>query len=137
MDQETISIDSTQHPGLTTYHDSCSYGRNSLKAFGQGYFAEGRRISRSCCPDFVDMIPGGNGNYCCGAGGGGWALPWAEERVFYGRVKADQIKQTAADRVLVSCPTCLDQIKNSLNKEFNLGVEANSLWQVVADSLII
>lgn len=137
MNQHRIKLSSELHPGLTTYHDSCHYGRKSLKAFGQGYFNEGRTISRCCCPEFIDMIPRGNGNYCCGAGGGGWALPWAEERVYYGRVKAAQIKRSGAERVLVSCPTCRDQIKNSLNKEFTLGIAVQYLWEVVADSLIM
>lgn len=137
MNQGRIKVSSELHPGVTTYHDGCHYGRNSLKTFGHGYFEEGRIIGRSCCPEFVDMTPSGNGSYCCGAGGGGWALPWAEERVYYGRVKADQIKETGANRVIVSCPTCRDQLKNSLNKEFNLGIEVKYLWEIVSDSLIV
>lgn len=135
MNQNRINVNSDLHPGVTTYHDSCHYGRNSLKTFGHGYFEEGRIISRHCCPEFADMVPSGNGNYCCGAGGGGCALPWAEERVYYGRVKAEQIKKTGAERVIVSCPTCHDQLKDSLNKEFNLGIEVKYLWEIVAESL--
>ncbi len=137
MVQNRISVNGSLHPGITTFHDSCHYGRKSLKAFGHGYFKEARIIGRSCCPEFIDMTPNGNGSYCCGAGGGGWALPWAEERVYYGRVKAEQIKKTGAERVLVSCPTCRDQLKTLLNKEFNLGIEVQYLWELVADSLIL
>ena len=137
MNNDRIRINSDLHPGSTTYHDGCRYGRSSLKAFGHGYFEEPRIISRSCCPELIEMIPTANGSYCCGAGGGGWALPWPEERVYHGRVKADQIRQTDAERVIVSCPSCRDQLKYTLSKEFNLDIEVKYLWEVVADSITI
>lgn len=122
---------------LTTYHDPCNYGRKSLKAFGQGYFEEGRDITRACCPSFVDMIPSGNQNYCCGAGGGVWAMSFSPERVYHGRMKARQIRETGAQLVVTQCHNCKDQINISLNKEFNLDVTVKHLCQLVADSLIM
>ena len=137
LENDRIKVNSELHTSLTTYHDPCNYGRKSLKAFGHGYFEEGRIITRACCPDFVDMVPKGNGNYCCGAGGGAWALPYAAERVYYGRLKARQIRETEARLVIAPCHNCRDQLKKSLNVEYELGVEVKYLWELVADSLIL
>lgn len=132
-----IQVDPSIHPELTTYHDPCNYGRKSLKAFGHGYFEEGRWLTRQCAPAFVDMYPNREGNYCCGAGGGAWAMPFKEERVFYGRFKARQIENTRAKLVIAPCHNCRDQIMKSLRKEYNLDVEVKYLWELVADSLIL
>jgi Fe-S oxidoreductase len=135
--EERIHLDQTVHQQLTTYHDSCNYGRKSLKAFGHGYFEEGRMILKSCCPKYVEMYPEREGNYCCGAGGGAWAMPFKEERVFYGRVKARQIQNTGAQLVITPCHNCRDQIMKSLCKEYNLSVDVKYLWELVADSLVL
>ncbi len=119
-----------------TYHDSCNYGRKSLKTFGHGYFEEGRRIVRRCRPEYVDMTPDREGNYCCGGGGGLWAMPFTEERVYYGRIKARQIRKTGAGMVATSCHNCRDQLL-SLRNEYDLDVEVKLLWQLVADSLVM
>jgi len=132
-----IKVDSTRHPQRTTYHDPCNYGRKSLKTFGHGYFEEGRIITKECAPDFVEMYPNRESNYCCGAGGGAWAMPFKAERVYYGRIKARQIKETEAELVVTPCHNCRDQIMKSLNKEYDLGVEVKYMWELVADSLIL
>ncbi len=137
LQDNRITVDPNIHTSLTTYHDPCNYGRKSLKAFGHGYFEEGRIITRACCPDFVDMAPKGNGNYCCGAGGGAWAMPFAAERVYYGRIKARQISETGAELVVTPCHNCRDQIMKSLNKEYELGIEVKYMWELVADSLVL
>lgn len=137
MRENRITLDNTIHTKLTTYHDPCNYGRKSLKAFGHGYFEEGRIITRACCPSYVDMEPNRNGNYCCGAGGGAWAMPYSPERVFYGRIKARQIQECGAKMVIAPCHNCRDQLKKSLNKEFDLGIEVKYLWELVSDSVVL
>ena len=119
-----------------TYHDSCHFGRKSVRAFGRGFFEEPRWIIRQCGADLVEMYPNREGNYCCGGGGGAWALPYHEERVFHGRFKARQIRNTGAGRVVVSCHNCRDQILKSLCKEYDLKVEVTYLWELVADALV-
>jgi len=130
-------VDNSIHEELTTVHDPCNYGRKSQKAFGKAYFDEARWITRQCCEHFVDMDPTGMNNFCCGGGGGAWAMPYSNERIFYGRVKAKQIKDTGAKMVVAPCHNCRDQIMKSLNKEFALGVEVKYLWELVADSLVV
>jgi Fe-S oxidoreductase len=83
------------------------------------------------------MYPGHEANYCCGAGGGAWAMPFKEERVFYGRIKAQQIRKSGAKMVIAPCHNCRDQIMKSLDKEYNLGIEVKYIWELVADSLIM
>lgn len=136
IDQGKITLDNTKHPMRATYHDPCNYGRKSMKAFGQAYYEEGRRITKACCPEYKDMEPHGESNYCCGAGGGAWAMPFAPERVFHGRIKARQIKETGSGLVISSCHNCRDQLMKSLNSEFDLGIEVKYLWELVADCLI-
>ena len=64
-------------------------------------------------------------------------MPYDEERIFYGRVKAKQIEDTAAKMVVAPCHNCRDQIMKALDKEYNLGIEVKYLWELVADSLIV
>ncbi len=132
-----IKLDHTRHSMRAVYHDPCNYGRKSMKAFGVAYYEEGREITRQCCPDFKDMEPNRESNYCCGAGGGAWAMPFAPERVFYGRIKARQIKETGAELVIAPCHNCRDQLMKSLNQEYDLGIEVKYLWELVADCLIL
>ncbi len=76
-------------------------------------------------------------NFCCGAGGGAWAMPYEKERIYYGRVKAQQIRDTGAELVIAPCHNCRDQIMKSLTKEYDLGIETKYIWELVADSLIV
>ena len=64
-------------------------------------------------------------------------MPYDQERIFYGRVKARQIKDTGAKMVVAPCHNCRDQIMKSLTKEFALDIETKYLWELVADSLIV
>jgi len=132
-----VKVDKSIHEELTTVHDPCNYGRKSLKAFGQAYFEEIRWVTQQCCENFVDTHPTAMNNFCCGAGGGAWAMPYEQERIYYGRVKAKQIKDTGAKMVIAPCHNCRDQIMKSLNKEFDLGIEVKYLWELVADSLVV
>jgi len=136
LNEGRIRLDPNIHTKLTTFHDSCNYGRNSLKTFGQGYFEEARILTRACCKRYVDLVPDREENYCCGAGGVAWAGPYGAERVFHGRIKARQISESGTKLVVTSCQNCRDQIQSSLNREFNLNVEVQFLWELVANSLI-
>lgn len=133
-----IKLDTDVHGGVpTAYHDPCNYGRKSLKAFGQAYFEEGREVAAACCDDLRELNPNRRSAYCCGAGGGAWALPYSDERVFYGRTKARQIQESGAKLVVAPCHNCRDQIMKSLNQEYDLGIEVKYLWELIADSLIM
>ena len=64
-------------------------------------------------------------------------MPYTEERIYYGRIKAKQIKDTGAKLVIAPCHNCRDQIMKSLTKEYELGIETKYLWELVADSLVV
>ena len=64
-------------------------------------------------------------------------MPYDKERIYYGRVKAKQIRDTGAKMVVAPCHNCRDQIMKSLNKEYDLGIEVKYLWELVADSLVV
>jgi len=64
-------------------------------------------------------------------------MPYEQERIFYGRVKAKQIMDTGAKMVIAPCHNCRDQIMKSLTKEYDLGIETKYLWELVADSLVV
>jgi len=64
-------------------------------------------------------------------------MPYDQERIFYGRVKAKQIKDTGAKVVVAPCHNCRDQIMKSLTKEYALDIETKYLWELVAESLIV
>jgi len=136
LHEKRISIDPIVQNRLTTFHDSCNYGRKSLKTFGHGYFEEARTLTQACCKKYIDLIPDREENYCCGAGGGAWASPYGAERVFHGRVKARQISESGAKLVITSCQNCKDQLEKSLNREFNLNIEVQFLWELVAKALV-
>ncbi len=137
IDEGRIVLDKSRHTMPVGYHDPCNYGRKSLKTFGHGYFEEGRKITRACCDDFRELLPSRKGQYCCGGGGGAWAMPFVQERVFYGRTKARQIQEAGAKMVVAPCHNCRDQIMKSLNQEYELGIEVKYLWEMVADSLVM
>lgn len=134
--QNRITLDPSVNTKLFTYHDSCNYGRNSLKTFGHGYFDEPRMLIRACCPQYVDLVPDREESYCCGAGGGAWANPFAAERIFHGRMKARQISESGARVVVTSCQNCRDQLR-MLAREFNLNIDVCFLWELVAQSLVM
>ena len=132
-----ITVDPEKHPHRTTIHDPCNYGRKSQAVCGESFFEEPRWITQQCVSgEFVDMYPNKMNNYCCGAGGGAWAMPYSAERIYYGRVKADQIRETGAKMVVAPCHNCRDQIMKTLDKEYNLDIETIYLWELVAESLV-
>jgi Fe-S oxidoreductase len=74
---------------------------------------------------------------CCGGGGGALVTGYNEERIFYARRKADQIRATGAGTLVVPCHSCHGQI-NSIKKEHGLeSLEVKYLWELVADCMIV
>lgn len=63
-------------------------------------------------------------------------MPFREERVYHGVVKARQIRNTRARMVITPCRGCKDQIAKSLTQEFDLDIVVKNLWELVADALV-
>lgn len=64
-------------------------------------------------------------------------MPFNAERIYYGRIKARQVKDSDARMVVAPCHNCRDQLMKSLNREFDLNIEVKYLWELVADSLVM
>lgn len=139
IDTGRIKIDRSRHPELTTIHDPCHYTRKSQLFFGDHCARIARWIVSRCCENMVEMCADPLENLCCGAGGGAWAMPYAEQRLAYGKYKAAQIKRTGAELVIASCHNCRDQIMKSLAEEYDLGnyKQTMYIWELVSKSLIL
>jgi Fe-S oxidoreductase len=105
-----LKLDPDAVTEVVTYHDPCNTARK------EGMWEPARELLRSFVKNFVDMNPNRNMNYCCGAGGGGMAMPeFNEKRKAKGKRKVDQVMATGAEIVVVPCHNCMDQF-NDLNK---------------------
>jgi hypothetical protein len=62
--------------------------------------------------------------------------PFKKRRIESGKVKADQIRATGAQLVIVPCHNCFDQIKD-LNKEYELGVHVKQFKEIITEIMII
>ena len=115
-----------------TYQDPCNVSRNG------GLWEEARQIIPYLVDDFRDMAPNRDHNHCCAGGGG--IMPMGPDykpaRMASGKLKAEQIKATGAKIVITPCHNCFDQI-NDLSEEYDLGVKALSLKEIIVESMIV
>jgi Fe-S oxidoreductase len=131
-----INLNTHKFHEAYTVHDPCNYVRKSQIAFGQSTAGQSRWIAQQCIDPslFREMCEDSMNNLCCGAGGGAWAMPYDEERLAYGKMKADQIKDTGAELVIAPCHNCRDQIMKGLPKVHDMGnyKETLYLWELVS-----
>ncbi|MBI5117049.1 (Fe-S)-binding protein [Candidatus Poribacteria bacterium] len=90
-----------------TYHDPCNIARSKW------IINQPRELLEAICKDFVDMVPCGQMNICCGGGAGTVSVD--EIRSFRtgigGRTKADQIRKTGAKYLVAPCANCKKQLR--------------------------
>ena len=86
----------------TTFHDPCNIVR------GMGLHEQGRELTRAFCPNFVEMSPNREQNYCCAAGGGviNCGPPHKATRIKGNSVKAEQLRATGARIIIAPCHNC-------------------------------
>lgn len=77
--------------------------------------------------NFIDMVPNGINNYCCGGGGGALQAGFTEQRRAYGKIKFDQIMTTGASYVLAPCHNCHSQI-HDLSEHFGGNYHTAHIW---------
>lgn len=133
-----IKLDKSRNAGkVFTWHDSCKHGRELERNFGKAYFEEPRRILEQCVDQFVELEPNRMNNFCCGAGGGNWPMPYEKESAYHARFKYQQIKNSGADVVVVGCSNCRDQMMKRIPKFYpDCNYEVKYIWQLVAESLV-
>jgi Fe-S oxidoreductase len=126
-----IIVDPSKIKGRVTLHDPCNLVRTG------GIIEEQRYILRHAVSDFVEMNPHGADNLCCGGGGGQLAMSeYNERRMKIAGMKAEQIKNTAADIVCTPCHNCVDQLTQT-NAQYKLGVKIMTVAEIVAEALVI
>ncbi len=126
-----IRVDPARNAKRYTLHDPCNLVRLG------GVREPQRYLLRKAVADFVEMTPNGETNFCCGGGGGQLSMTrFADRRIEAGRIKADQIKATAANVVVAPCHNCIDQLAE-LNKHYKLGTEIKTVTEIVADALVL
>ncbi len=114
-----------------TFHDPCNVARS-------GWILEqGRDIVKALFPDFVEMTPNRQDNYCCGGGGGTVSLDEIKEfRMNIGGLrKVQQIQATGADYVVAPCANCKKQIGELLDYH-KTGVELTGLHDLMLKALV-
>ncbi|MCJ7773958.1 MAG: (Fe-S)-binding protein [Desulfobacterales bacterium] len=132
-----IKLNRSKFKMLATYHDPCNYGRRAERMFGHGYYEEPRWILEQCTKNWVDLYPNRSSQLCCGGGGGTMTTGYNKERIFYGRRKMEQIKETGAEMVIVPCHSCHGQL-NSIKAEYGMeNLQVKYLWELVADCLVV
>jgi Fe-S oxidoreductase len=125
-----IQLDPSVNSKRVTYHDPCNQCRNG------GIIEEPRYILRHAVMDFVDMVPHGIENYCCGGGGGMLSMSeFAKERIAAGKIKADQISATGAEILATSCHNCLDQL-DEIRRHYKLKVKVLNLSELVSEAIV-
>ena len=117
-----------------TFHDSCKVSRLS------GFADEGRNLLDLIVESRVEMTPNREYNYCCNGGTGPLRLPENNEvRRRVSRFKAEQIKQTGAERVVTPCSVCMLSLED-IAKEYRLSPGGRRmsflLFEIVYDAMI-
>jgi Fe-S oxidoreductase len=117
-----------------TVQDPCNQIR---KGWGDVLADDLRFVTIACVGEenFIDTYPNKSNNYCCGGGGGYLQSGYRDARLYYGRLKNDQIMKTGAPYVITPCHNCHAQI-HELGEHYAGGrYRSVHLWTIIALSL--
>jgi Fe-S oxidoreductase len=130
VDARLLDLDPGRNSEPITYHDPCNLGRKG------GVFEEPRAVIQASSTDYREMTPSRSQNFCCGGGGGLVAeTDWEEERVIFGKPKAEQIRATGATKVITSCDNCRHQIAE-LGEHYGIDLTVQSVTELLVDALV-
>ncbi len=109
-----------------TFHDPCNVVR------GRGLHEKAREVVRAFCPNFIEMTPNREHNYCCAAGGGviNCGPPFKNSRVESNRVKAEQLQATGVKVCIAPCHNCHGGLEDIINK-YKLDMELKFLGEII------
>lgn len=112
-----------------TLHDPCKLARHG------GVIDEPRAALKALDVDFTETQSSGGMNWCCGGGAGVFLLDSASElrKKAFG-IKINQVNDTGADSVVVSCGSCRMNFLNG-KEQANWDKEIESFVALVADNL--
>ncbi len=129
-----VSSDWNKDLGIKfTVQDPCNLVR---KGFGDPFADDLRFVTAACvgAENFIDTYPAKSNNYCCGGGGGFLQNGYRDERLYYGRLKNEQIVRTGAAYVITPCHNCHAQI-HELGEHYGAGYRTLHLWTLIALSM--
>ncbi len=115
-----------------TYHDPCHLGR------GLGVTEQPRKIIKSLGIDLVEMSANRLFSRCCGGGGGMLIRDRALSEEIAKR-RLDQARDAGVDKLIVSCPTCDQNLSNASFSKKEKGqkrVKVVNLWSLLEESLV-
>ena len=113
-----------------TYHDPCQISRRG------GATADARYLLEGFAPNFKEMTPTANANWCCGGGGGVQAIARSgpiRYEVF--KIKTKQVADTGTEVLMSSCANCrltMDEAKTAIK----WNGELSSIVELLAEHLI-
>lgn len=112
-----------------TMHDPCKIARHG------GVIDEPRAVLDALGVDFVETESSGETNWCCGGGAGVFLINRASDlRQKAFSIKIDQVNQTGADTVIMSCGSCrLNFLNGAANASWDKNIE--SLVALAAENL--
>jgi len=113
-----------------TFHDPCNVVR------GRGLHEKAREVVRAFCPNFIEMTPNREHNYCCAAGGGviNCGPPYKNARVESNRVKAEQLQRTGVKVCIAPCHNCHGGLEDIIHA-YKLGIELKFLGEIIYDCM--
>lgn len=107
------------------YHDPCYLSR------GVGIIEEPRFILRSIeGVELIEFQRHGIESRCCGAGGAARKV-FEENANLMGRITIDEAVRKRADRLVLSCPACYDQLHKAMIGHVN-SIQITDLMELVA-----
>jgi len=130
IEQGKLVLDPDAITERVTYHDPCNIARS------EWIVEQPRKIIRTFIKDFVEMVPHGKKNYCCGGGGGTVSVDEIHEfrMNVAGRRKAEQMKATGAKYVIAPCANCKKQLKE-LVEYYELDQEVVGLHDLILKAI--
>ncbi len=116
-----------------TVQDPCQIVR---KSFGDPIAEDLRYAIRAVVGEenFIDMTPNKSNNYCCGGGGGFLQSGLKDQRLAYGRLKDQQVRETGAAYCITGCHNCHAQI-HELTEHYESGYKVLHFWTLICLSL--
>ncbi len=130
IEQGKLVLDPDAITDRVTYHDPCNIARS------EWIIEQPRKIIRTFIKDFVEMVPHGKKNFCCGGGGGTVSVDEIHEfrMSIAGKRKAEQMKATGAKYVIAPCANCKKQLKE-LVEYYELDQEVVGLHDLILKAI--
>ncbi len=126
-----LKLDPSVITDKVTYHDPCNLART-------GWIVDQpRELLKAFCKNYVEMMPGGCDNICCGGGGGAVSMDEIKpyRMLIGGRAKAEQIRATGAKICVAPCANCKKQLRE-LMEEHGIDCQIVGLHDLLYKAII-